>query len=186
MFIRHLWHFFTTLWHIFKVFVTNIQQGGPKAPLWKHGMVPLLTDAEVTESNNHGASWLQTCKLWTWRNFSCDSSDIQCHQNPRTSSDSRSYSWKLLCKTLHNLDLVHTNKVKNWDWKWLKVTLAFNMMGSTLGCQYAIFRNWLDTYLKMETHDSNVFPTILGGVSQVFWSPFLDWGHFLALENGHF
>ena len=29
---------------------------------------------------------------------------------------------------------------------------------------------------KMETHDPNVCPTILGGVSRGFWIPFLDWG----------
>ena len=39
-----------------------------------------------------------------------------------------------------------------------------------------IFKNWLDTPPKMETHDPTVYPTILGGVSQGFWSPFLDWG----------
>ena len=40
----------------------------------------------------------------------------------------------------------------------------------------AIFKNWLDTRPKMETHDPNVYPTILGGVSRGFWTPFLDWG----------
>ena len=28
----------------------------------------------------------------------------------------------------------------------------------------------------METHDPNNYPTILGGVSQGFWSFLLDWG----------
>ena len=39
-----------------------------------------------------------------------------------------------------------------------------------------IFENLLDTRPKMETHDPNVYPTILGGVSRGFWTPFLDWG----------
>ena len=43
------------------------------------------------------------------------------------------------------------------------------------------FQNWLDTRPKMETHEANVYSTILGGFSQgfyeqVFWSPFLDLG----------
>ena len=37
-----------------------------------------------------------------------------------------------------------------------------------------IFKNWLDTPPKMETHDPAVYPTILGGVSRGFWSPFED------------
>ena len=37
-----------------------------------------------------------------------------------------------------------------------------------------IFKIWLDTRPKMEIHDPNVYPTILGGVSRSFWSPFLD------------
>ena len=51
-----------------------------------------------------------------------------------------------------------------------------------------IFKNWLDTRPKMETHDPNAYPTILGSVLQGFWTPFLDWGaqSFLARENGHF
>ena len=53
-----------------------------------------------------------------------------------------------------------------------------------------IFKNWLDTRPKMETHDPNAYPTILGGVSRGFWTPFLDWGArsavFLARENGTF
>ena len=44
------------------------------------------------------------------------------------------------------------------------------------GRKYAIFQNWLDTRPKMETHDPNVYPTILGGVSRGFWTPFLDRG----------
>ena len=40
----------------------------------------------------------------------------------------------------------------------------------------AIFKNWLDTRPKMETHEPNVYPTILGGVSRGFWSPFEDLG----------
>ena len=40
--------------------------------------------------------------------------------------------------------------------------------------KFAIFKNWLDTRPKMETHEPNVYPTILGGVSRGFWSPFLD------------
>ena len=38
------------------------------------------------------------------------------------------------------------------------------------------FQNCLDTRPKMETHEPNVYPTILGGVSKGFWSPFLDLG----------
>ena len=40
----------------------------------------------------------------------------------------------------------------------------------------AIFKNWLDTRPKMETHEPRVYPTILGGVSRGFWSPFEDLG----------
>ena len=32
------------------------------------------------------------------------------------------------------------------------------------GSKNIIFKNWLDTRPKMETHDPNVYPTILGGV----------------------
>ena len=32
--------------------------------------------------------------------------------------------------------------------------------------EFEIFKNWLDTRLKMETHEPNVYPTILGGVSK--------------------
>ena len=35
--------------------------------------------------------------------------------------------------------------------------------------------------MKMETHEPNVYPTILGGVSQGFWSLFLD---FQVPKNG--
>ena len=42
--------------------------------------------------------------------------------------------------------------------------------------KYAIFQNWLDTRPKMETHEPNVYLTILGGVSRGFWSQFLDLG----------
>ena len=42
--------------------------------------------------------------------------------------------------------------------------------------KYAIFKNWPDTRPKMETHDPNVYLTILGGVSRGFWTPFLDLG----------
>ena len=36
-----------------------------------------------------------------------------------------------------------------------------------------IFKKWPDTRPKMETHEPNVYPTILGGVSRGFWNPFL-------------
>ena len=42
--------------------------------------------------------------------------------------------------------------------------------------KFAIFKNWLDTRPKMETHEPRVYPTILEGVSQGFWSPFEDLG----------
>ena len=42
--------------------------------------------------------------------------------------------------------------------------------------KYAILKNWLDTRPKIETHDPNVYSTILGGVSRGFWTLFLDWG----------
>ena len=42
--------------------------------------------------------------------------------------------------------------------------------------KFAIFKNWLDTRPKIETHELRVYPTILGGVSRGFWSPFLDFG----------
>ena len=38
----------------------------------------------------------------------------------------------------------------------------------------AIFKNWLDTRPKMEVHETNVYPTILGGVLRGFWTPFSD------------
>ena len=53
-----------------------------------------------------------------------------------------------------------------------------------------IFKNWLDTRPKMETHDPNVYPTILGGVSRGFWTPFLNRGAqsaiFWHLKKGNF
>ena len=56
--------------------------------------------------------------------------------------------------------------------------------------KFAIFKNWLDTRLKMETHEPRVYPTILGGVSRGFWSPFLDFGArsaiFWHLKTGTF
>ena len=56
--------------------------------------------------------------------------------------------------------------------------------------KYAILKNWLNTRPKMETHDPNVYPTILGGVLRGFWSPYLDWGarkaSFLHLKTGTF
>ena len=47
--------------------------------------------------------------------------------------------------------------------------------------KYEICQNRLDTRQKMETHDPNVYPTILGGVSRGFWSPFLDLGALSAI-----
>ena len=53
-----------------------------------------------------------------------------------------------------------------------------------------IFKIWLDTRPKMEMHDPNVCPTILGGVSRGFWNPVWRFGrskcHFLALKIRHF
>ena len=34
--------------------------------------------------------------------------------------------------------------------------------------KYAIFKNWLGTRPKMETHDLNVYPTIWGVFREVF------------------
>ena len=42
--------------------------------------------------------------------------------------------------------------------------------------KYAVFKNWPDTRPKMETHDPNVYSTILVGVSRGLWTPFLDLG----------
>ena len=54
----------------------------------------------------------------------------------------------------------------------------------------AIFKNWLDTRPKMETHEPKPYPTILGGVLRGFWSPFLDFGAqsaiFWYLKTGTF
>ena len=49
---------------------------------------------------------------------------------------------------------------------------GFMIMGKELlpELKLAIFKIWLDTRSKMEMHDPNVYPTILGGVSQGFWS----------------
>ena len=53
-----------------------------------------------------------------------------------------------------------------------------------------IFKNWLGTRPKMETNEPNVYPTILGGVSRGFWSPFIDLGArsatFWHLKRGTF
>ena len=46
--------------------------------------------------------------------------------------------------------------------------------------KFAIFKNWLDTRPKMETHEPKPYPTILGGVSRGFWSLFKDWGEHQA------
>ena len=58
------------------------------------------------------------------------------------------------------------------------------------GLELATFKNWLDTRPKMETHEPNVYPTILGGVSRGFWSPFKDLGArsaiFWHLKTGTF
>ena len=39
-----------------------------------------------------------------------------------------------------------------------------------------IFKNWLDTRLKMQTHEPNVYRIILGGVSRGFRTPLVDSG----------
>ena len=56
--------------------------------------------------------------------------------------------------------------------------------------KFAIFKNWLDTRPKMETHELRVYPTILGGVSRGFWNPFEDLraqsAIFLHLKTGTF
>ena len=56
--------------------------------------------------------------------------------------------------------------------------------------KFVIFKNWLDTRLKMETHEPRVYPTILGGVSRGFWSLFEDLGAqsaiFWHLKTGTF
>ena len=49
----------------------------------------------------------------------------------------------------------------------------------------AIFKNWLDTRPKMEMHEPNVYPTILGGVLRGFWSPFEDLGARSAIFFRH-
>ena len=56
--------------------------------------------------------------------------------------------------------------------------------------KFAIFKNWLDTCPKMETHEPRLYSTILGGVSRGFWSPFEDLGArraiFWHLKTGTF
>ena len=53
-----------------------------------------------------------------------------------------------------------------------------------------IFKNWLDTCHKNETHEPKLYPTILGGVSPGFWTPFLDLGALSAvfwhMKTGNF
>ena len=46
-----------------------------------------------------------------------------------------------------------------------------------------IFRNWLDTCHKKETHEPKLYFTILGGVSRDFWTPFLDLGARSAISE---
>ena len=48
---------------------------------------------------------------------------------------------------------------------------GFIIMGKELlaDLNLTIFKIWLDTRPKMEIHDPNVYPTILGGVSRGFW-----------------
>ena len=78
---------------------------------------------------------------------------------------------------------------------WLETGLKFwlHLHGKTCKKkqqQNAIFQNWLKTHPKTETHEPNVYPTILGGVSRGFWTPFLDWGAqsaiFWRLKTGTF
>ena len=52
--------------------------------------------------------------------------------------------------------------------------------------KFAIFKNWLDTRPKMETHEPNVYPTILGGVSRGFHTPFCHSGARSHLKMGTF
>ena len=47
--------------------------------------------------------------------------------------------------------------------------------------KWANFKSWLDTRPKIETHEPNVYHTILGGVSRGFWSLFLDLGALHAI-----
>ena len=53
-----------------------------------------------------------------------------------------------------------------------------------------IFKKWPDTRPKMGTHEPNVYPTILGGVSRGFRNPFLYSGArsaiFWQLKTGTF
>ena len=61
---------------------------------------------------------------------------------------------------------------------------------TTSGAKNMIVKNWLDIRPKMETHEPNVYPTILGGVSRGFWTPFLALGAqsaiFWRLKTGTF
>ena len=74
----------------------------------------------------------------------------------------------------------------------LTFVLGSMVMGKELlaDLNLATFKIWLDTRLKMEMHYPNVYPTILGGVSRGFWSPFEDSGArsaiFLHLKTGTF
>ena len=54
--------------------------------------------------------------------------------------------------------------------------LFYSVKRAPNGSKNMIFKIWLDTRPKMETHDPNVYPTILRGVSRGFWTPFLDQG----------
>ena len=73
---------------------------------------------------------------------------------------------------------------KNWTIptkiEWLQPLFSFGPFKRVKrlknGSKNLIFKNWLDTRPKMETHDPNVYPTILGGVSRGFWTPFLNRG----------
>ena len=44
-----------------------------------------------------------------------------------------------------------------------------------------IFKNWLDTCHKKETHEPKLYPTILGGALRGFLTPFLDLGALSAV-----
>ena len=46
--------------------------------------------------------------------------------------------------------------------------------------------NWHDTRMKMETHEPNVYPTILGGISRGFQTPFRHSGARSHLKMGTF
>ena len=58
-------------------------------------------------------------------------------------------------------------------WNWIRnFGLIYRVKQLQNDRKYAIFQNWLDALPKMETHEPNVYPTIFGGISQGFWSPF--------------